>query len=155
MPKSAKPHPGQLWFTIFLGMVLLCFFLGSLGFSSRARLTPMLVSGFGIVLCITEFINTYIKLKKEGVNGQPSERFIKIGGKLPQLVGLFAVYPLLLWMAGYLIATFVECMLGLMLTSYPVKKWIPIISAIVTIVLYITFKQFLLVPLPSGLLGIG
>lgn len=149
--KNKQASYSELWFTIFLGALLIGALVSALGFSSRARVAPLGVSVLGLLLVGLQLIKMYSHIKKSTINKKQELTC----SPLYKIIMIILLYPLLSWIAGYLISTFIVVWAGLYFLNFSKRKWSPLISALVSAVMYVVFELLVQVQLPGGFLNLG
>ena len=147
--KQLQVTKGEMIFTLLIGIILVIFLIGSLGLSPRARVLPLGVSLLGLSLVVLQIVKSYPHFKKDNKIKLPS-----LNWSLLYMILLVIIYPAIIWIAGYLVGSFLEVFTGLYILKFPNKKWIPVIAAVVSVAIYVTFSFLVQIHLPSGFFGL-
>lgn len=129
------------------------FFVINRGHNEAVRMYPYIVCGMGFILTAVQLGITFYK-EKNGIDIKTSaaltkEQFTSIAVTLAASI----LYVFLINIVGYFVMTFIFVAGYSFWHTKTQKKWVyPAVALGVDIVIYIAFKLFLNIPLPTGFL---
>lgn len=147
------------------GTILLVFFgwafKMALSFPPRAMYFPVFVTGTGIVLSFLLLVSGFLGKREQeetAVQGEGEKAKDAKGRKMAAvMLALMILYVIGMQTIGFCVSTLIF-LIGSMLINYPGKAdkkalmRITIVSAGITVLIYLVFKMLLYVPLPTGFL---
>jgi len=134
-----------MWFTVF--------FVMALQMKEEIRVWPMFCEGMGIILT-AGYLGRIIYKEKHGLPITTSAPLDKESLKIMFLsIFFFLAYVVVAYYVGFIVTTFIFCILFSYWQFKNDKKWVYVaVSAGLTLMIFLVFKVFLDIPLPSGLL---
>ena len=170
LSKRALEFMGNLFFLVVLGW----FFVEAIGYSERARLIPLIISGMGIVFVLVEMIIRYVartdvelgidaavalgadkkedqfraqsEAKDAGVDEKP-------GGKVREIILWSIGMVAMLWFVGFQIVAFAYPALYLIFGNTKMTWWKAILVGFFTwLSIYLLFSVLLNMPFFPGIL---
>jgi len=141
----------NLWFTVFLFVVLAIAFGLTFGLNPIARQIPRLIAGLGMVLAIIEIVvqvRTYRNISVKDAGEREDKGVSWYFGLL-----FAAAYICLMFTVGFAITTPLFLFIIPMVLGYRKIKVVVPFSIITTAVLYYSFTYIFLLDLPDGMIG--
>ena len=133
-----------LLLAFFLGIVLL-----ATGIAFDARLFPLVVGGSGILLMLAVAAGEW-RRPRAGVRAPDDD---VAPGRLALALCAAPAFGLLLWLAGFVVASLAAMLVLPPLMGYRDRRRLPLIAVATVAVLALIGPQLLNVDLPHGLLG--
>lgn len=170
LSKRALEFMGNLFFLVVLGW----FFVEAIGYSERARMIPLIISGMGIVFILVEMIIRYVAhtnvelgidaavvlgtdKKEEEFRAQSEAREEvvdeKPGGNALEIILWSIGMVAMLWFVGFQITAFVYPALYLIFGNTKMTWWKAVLVGFATwLSIYLLFSIMLNMPFFPGIL---